>query len=312
MKKLISTKNLKRDEWLEHRKGGIGGSDIAGICELSIYKSPLYVYLDKKNLLPENDGENIAMELGLELEPFLSKKFVKWIKENEGLDVELKEMPFILQDDKIDYFLASLDRWFKHPQRGNCAVELKTTTEFKRDQWAGDLIPDEYFAQVQWQLMITGWQYCYLAFLIGNRIFDVKIIERKENIINSLREKAIEFWEEFIIKEIPPAPIGMTIDEMALKLLYPEELSGEERVLSIEEEAEVSDIIDLIEEQNKIKKETEKEIKKQKQLIKAIIGECEYMKTFDRNITYKTINLKERILPPCSFRKLYISRRKHD
>jgi len=169
-----------REDWLKERKKGIGGSDISGVCGLSNYASPLSIYLDKKDLIPKTEEENIAMELGLELEPYLSKKFVKYMKEKEGLEIELKEMPCILQHDKIDYFMVNLDRYFKHPQKADCAVELKTTTEFRRDKWKGDEIPDEYFMQAQWQLLITGWNYCYLAFLIGNRTFDVKIIKRND------------------------------------------------------------------------------------------------------------------------------------
>lgn len=310
MRKLISTKNLSREEWLKVRKKGIGGSDIAGVCELSSYKSPLHVYLDKKDLLPENGEENIAMELGLELEPFLSKKFVQWIKKTEGLDIELKEMPFILQYDKVDYFLVNLDRWFEHPQKGKCVVELKTATEFKRDQWKGGEVPDEYFLQVQWQLMITGWEYCYLAFLIGNRKFDVKVIQRNEKIIKSLKEKGIEFWEKFVLKETPPAPIGLMSDKEALEILYPEELIGKERTLTIDEEEEILNILGKMEKQNNIKKEAEKEIEKIKQFIKAVIGDNEYMFAGGRTIKYKTIRLKERIVKAYSYRRLYISKKK--
>jgi len=310
MRKLISTKNLSREEWLKVRQKGIGGSDIAGVCELSSYKSPLHIYLDKKDLLPEIDEENIAMELGLELEPFLSKKFVKWIKENEGLDIELKEMPFILQDDKIDYFLVNLDRWFEHPDRGQCIVELKTATEFKRDQWKGDEVPDEYYTQVQWQLMITGFKWGYLAFLIGNRKFDVKVIERNEKIIKSLKEKGIEFWEEFILKEIPPSPIGLTSDKEALEILYPEELAGAEKLLAPDEEEEIINDINIIDEQRLIEKEVKKKIEISQQRIKAKIGDKEYMTAGDRKIRYKIVKMPERILKACQFRRLFISKRK--
>ncbi len=306
MRKLISTKNLSREEWLKTRRKGIGGSDIAGICGINPYNSPLYIYLDKKDLLPETDEENIAMELGLELEPFLSKKFIKWINENEGLNIELKEMPFILQDDKIDYFLVNLDRWFEHPQRGKCAVELKTTTEFKRDQWRGDEVPDEYYAQVQWQLMITGFSWGYLAFLIGNRIFDVKVIPRNEKIIKSLKEKGIEFQKEFIEKNQPPGPIGLKSDEEALKILYPEELPGTEKKLDLEEEKEILKSLELIEIQNKRKDFAIKQIEKAKQIIKAAIGESEYMIAGDKKITYKTIKMPERIVKEYSYRRLII------
>ena len=163
MRRLAKVENLSREEWLKIRRKGIGGSDIAGICGLSNYNSPLSIYLDKTNQMPKDDEENIAAELGLELEDFLSRKFVQRIKKNEGIDIDLKKMPWILQHDTIDYFLVNLDRFFKHPEKGWCPVELKTTTEFKRDAWKDDEVPDQYYAQIQWQMMITGWQQCYLV-----------------------------------------------------------------------------------------------------------------------------------------------------
>ena len=47
MKKLVSTLNLPREEWLRYRKQGIGGSDAGAICGLNPYCSAMQVYYDK-------------------------------------------------------------------------------------------------------------------------------------------------------------------------------------------------------------------------------------------------------------------------
>ena len=44
---LISTLNMEREDWLDWRRRGIGGSDVGAICGISKYKSPIDVYLDK-------------------------------------------------------------------------------------------------------------------------------------------------------------------------------------------------------------------------------------------------------------------------
>lgn len=306
MRKLISTENIPKDDWLVARKKGIGGSDIAGICGLSSYASPLSIYLDKTDQASRDDKENIAMELGLELEPFLSKKFTKWMGEKEGLDIELKKMPWILQHDTIDYFLVNLDRWFEHPQKGSCPVELKTTTEFKREQWRDDEVPDEYYLQCQWQLLITGWKFCYLAFLIGNRTFDVKVIPRNEKVIENLKNKATTYWEENIIKNQPPAPIGLASDTEALKILYPEEYADSVMELTDKEEGEIVDMVAIIEEQDAIEKAAKKEKTKAQQIIKAKIADKEYMVAGGRKITYKTIIVPEHMVKKFQYRKLHI------
>ena len=41
MKKLVSTLNLGKKEWLKYRKGGIGGSDAGAICGLNPYRTAI-------------------------------------------------------------------------------------------------------------------------------------------------------------------------------------------------------------------------------------------------------------------------------
>ncbi len=306
MRQLISTENIKREEWLEARKKGIGGSDIAAIMGMNSFSSPLAVYLDKTGQALKDDEENIPAELGLELEPFLSKKFVSWISKNEGLDIELKKMPFILQDDKVDYFLVNLDRYFEHPTRGSCVVELKTTTEFKRTQWGEDNIPDQYYLQCQWQLMITGWKFCYIAFLIGNRTFDVKIIPRNEIVIQNMRSIATKFWEQSVLENKPPAPIGLQSDAEALKILYPEEFPGNEKILTPAEEKEIIENIEIINAQKVVAKTSKNVSDTAQQKIKAIIGDNEYTRAGSNMISFKTIIVPEKVVKQFTFRRLFI------
>ena len=47
MNKLVSTKNLTKEEWLKFRKKGIGGSDAAAVCGMNPYSSAMKVYYDK-------------------------------------------------------------------------------------------------------------------------------------------------------------------------------------------------------------------------------------------------------------------------
>lgn len=311
MRKLLErTKNeMTREEWLEVRKKGIGGSDIAAIAGFSTYKSPLIIYLDKTDQKVQDEKENVAAEVGLELEPYLSKKFTKWIHDTEGIDIDLKEMPEVLQHDEIDYFLVNLDRWFEHPTRGNCVVELKTTTEFKKDLWVDDEVPDEYYAQVQWQLMITGFKWGYLVVLIGNRIVDVKLIPRNEAFIETLVAKGKEFWEEFVEKEIPPAPTGMDADDTALKSLYPEEEVGSVQEFDGAELEMLMAVMGEIDSWSERNRQAEKELKRLKQIVKWKMGEFEVGYAGDRKITLKTVSISEHLVAATSYRKLYIGKR---
>ena len=58
MKKLVSTLNLDKKEWLRYRKLGIGGSDAGAICGLNPYRTAIQVYQDKiSDEIEELDNE---------------------------------------------------------------------------------------------------------------------------------------------------------------------------------------------------------------------------------------------------------------
>lgn len=73
MKKVVSTLNLDKKEWLKYRKQGIGGSDAGAICGLNPYRSAMQVYQDKTSDKIE-DNDNEAMRQGRELEEYVSHR----------------------------------------------------------------------------------------------------------------------------------------------------------------------------------------------------------------------------------------------
>lgn len=76
MKKLVSTLNLDKKEWLKYRKGGIGGSDAGAICGLNPYRTAIQVYNDKRtNEIEEFDNE--AMREGRDLEEYVARRFME-------------------------------------------------------------------------------------------------------------------------------------------------------------------------------------------------------------------------------------------
>lgn len=300
------TKSDWREKWLAVRKKSIGASESAAILGLNSFNSPLSVYLDKKNLMPEDDSENIAAELGLELENFMRRKFVEWMIKNEDLNITVKEVPYILQHDTIDFFTATLDGIFKHPIKDKCVLEIKTTTEFNRDKWKDDEVPDKFYIQVQHQLMVTGWQWGYLIYLIGNRSIGVKTIERNEEVIKNLIDKGKDFWINFVEKNIPPAPIGLDSDSQALKILYPNEIPEVGIELSGKEAKEILKIIEDIEDEKEIEKNAKNSKTALQQILKAKMKDNEYMIAGDRKITLKTVRVAEHMVKFSQYRKLHI------
>ena len=44
---LASTENMSYEDWLEHRRLGIGGSDASIVCGINRYESPVELWMDK-------------------------------------------------------------------------------------------------------------------------------------------------------------------------------------------------------------------------------------------------------------------------
>ena len=71
---MVSTKNMTRNEWLDFRKCGIGGSDVAIICGLNKYKSQLQLWMEKTGQSePEEAGEPAYW--GNVMEPIIRNEF---------------------------------------------------------------------------------------------------------------------------------------------------------------------------------------------------------------------------------------------
>src|SRR6056297_3409056 len=179
----IDISNMTHEQWLEERRKGIGASDIGAIMGVNPYKSALEVWHDKVKGSKEYE-ENISAELGLYLETWLAGKFAKWFaKENNGVVVEPKRMPYMLQHPEYLFIRCNLDFWFDDPTlMDNSAIECKTTNEFSKKLWDEDELPDSYYLQAQQQLAVTGWKKAYMPCLIGNRKVVVKEIPRNEEI----------------------------------------------------------------------------------------------------------------------------------
>src|SRR5699024_1071832 len=80
--RLVSTKNLEREEWLNIRKQGIGSSDAAAAVGLNPYKSQLELWMEKTGRdaeLPQLDPSDDTSPAfwGTLLEPIVASQYTK-------------------------------------------------------------------------------------------------------------------------------------------------------------------------------------------------------------------------------------------
>lgn len=191
---LVSTKELDREEWLEQRRQGIGGSDAAKVLGVSRWGGPLSVYLEKKGLyIPDDPGEPAYW--GTVLEDVVAREFEK----RSGLRVQRQNKIFTHHD--YPWMLANIDRRIVGQKKG---LECKTASNFMGDEWEGDELPDAYYIQIQHYMAVMGWEACWVACLIGGQRYVQKEVQRNPELINTIIEKEREFWEEHFLKDVPP------------------------------------------------------------------------------------------------------------
>lgn len=208
--------DASREEWHAIRKSGIGGSDIAAICGLNQWTSPLEVWLKKTGRpVPPRIDEALdeAAEMGHELEPVTARRFTK----KTGLPIY--ENPGTLRLPDIPWALVNLDRT---TEEGGIpgVVELKSRSSYALNDWLEET-PVDVQVQVQWQTLLTGWSFGYAAALIGGQRTIVHRIERDEELIDNLLAIGAEFWGWVETGVQPPldgsAATGQLLDRLHAK-----------------------------------------------------------------------------------------------
>lgn len=189
-------------DFITARRSGIGGSDIGAILGVSPYKTALDIYLSKTTEQPEKQGDWLYWGHALET-PIIAR-----FENDHG--VKVQHAPPLFRHSEYDWALANVDGLILDENGHPTAIlEIKTASAFKSGEWgeeSTDEVPLTYIAQVQWYMWICGLQTAYIAVLIGGQIYRDYRIDRDQELIDLMIEKAKDFWENHVLKGIPPEP----------------------------------------------------------------------------------------------------------
>ncbi len=214
-----------RQLWLDERRKGIGGSDVAGILGLSKWASPLSVYMSKVGITQDTSATEY-MYWGNVLEEPIAQEFQR----RTGKIVRRKRA--IIKHRKHPILLASIDRSIVGE---NAGLECKNSGAFNQKEW-DKAVPDQYLLQCQHYNNVLGYDMWYLAALVGGNTFLPFEIPRSQPLIDFMEKKCLEFWENHVIPQIPPAPTHLEIDRNILKDQYKDVMEHSEIVLDKEAE----------------------------------------------------------------------------
>lgn len=282
-------KELSRTEWLNERKKGIGGSDVAAALGLSPWTTPVELYQRKRGECPEQEMTD-AMHFGNVLEEVVAHEF----QGRTGMKVQRVNTSL----KREEWQRANIDRAIVMPEISgtvrvikdaapgarqlttDAILECKTASAYTSALWgesqedeikAGKIvteheIPMYYETQCQWYLSITGCAVCYVAVLIGGNDFRMYKVDRNEDVIAAITEKCRAFWFDHVVAGVPPEPVN--IDDIRALYKRPEPV-----LLEADEQASIA-----YGEYRRIKDEIER-LKKQQEAVAtqlaAFIGDKE-------------------------------------
>lgn len=189
-----STENMTREEWLNDRRRGIGGSEASIVMGVSPWATKRDLYYDKigKNPIkidPEEDNW-VAKQVGNRLEELVAMIFAR----KTGLEVyEDKNMyshPF------YPFMIADLDFVIVFPDGTKGILECKTCNYNSQFKWKDNQVPINYEWQCRHYMAIKNCDVAYIACLYGNNDseFFIRRIDRDYELEEQLIQEEKNFW----------------------------------------------------------------------------------------------------------------------
>jgi putative phage-type endonuclease len=190
------------------RRLGIGGSDIAAIVGINKWLTPLDVYLEKISTEEPYEEERSLIgpnptEWGNIMEPVIIKHFERAVGLNCITELETFVHP------EYPYMRANVDAKVLGE---DALLECKTAGQFMAKEWSslgGDNIPEPYLLQCAYYAEVANVSKVYIAVLIGGNDFRIYNYDRNAALGKLILSKVTNFWENHVLKEIPPEPINL-------------------------------------------------------------------------------------------------------
>ncbi|MBS0585736.1 MAG: YqaJ viral recombinase family protein [Verrucomicrobia bacterium] len=188
MKFLNLTQNTQ--EWEQFRQQKIGASDAPIIMEISPWKTPFQLWLEKTG--QSTSAQNHHMMRGHNLE-----KTARAVFENT---TNLIVFPRVVQSVEHEWMIASLDGI---DMDGKIIVEIKCAGEVDHALAKQGKMPEKYYPQLQHQLAVTGLSKGYYYSFDGTEGVIVEV-EKNHEYITKLVETEKKFLECMQTLSAPP------------------------------------------------------------------------------------------------------------
>lgn len=203
-----------KEEWLQLRKNGIGGSDVACILGHSPFKNSIDIYKSKIEDVEQITSK--AIEFGNDFEPIIFNAFKYKYKDTyEVLDYK----DVIFKNFWNPFLQASVDGVLVNKKTLDVGIlEIKTAQERKSkwyDRYGNRIVPQYYLDQAVHYFNTTNVDYIIFYTLINyeNNTVDrdmefltPRVFFRKdlEEYCRQVFKECYRFWNENVLRKIEP------------------------------------------------------------------------------------------------------------
>lgn len=199
-----------RDDWLEARKQGIGGSDVASLLGLSGFGSPLKVFYQKVEGATEEPTER--MEIGLEMEPVILERWERKSGLFTDRRMEIYDKLIIIKSEDHPWLLHSPDALLLEDGQVIAGIECKNIGT----DHGWDPLPPFYASQVQHGLLCSGLDKWIVLARVGGSRQIVREVYPDLEMQGRIIAEGERFWNDHVLTGIPPDPDGSEADTEAL------------------------------------------------------------------------------------------------
>ena len=238
-----------RAEWLAWRNAGfrVGSSNVGTILGLNPYQTPLDLWRAFMEQPADDDGLNMNLSRGQCMEDGIAH----WFEQVTGNKVIQRsaEISVFHNGEYPDYCECAPDREvFANGREDRPILEIKDT-RIAIDMDNLDTIPQQWFAQIQYQMGMMGRKTAYIAINDGNKSLQWRMFTLDEAYFAEIMTQVIAWVDKHIIEGVQPEPINGA----DVASIYP---------IQAERATETTEVVSLMIEQLKVKKTAIKRLEK--------------------------------------------------
>ena len=223
----------------------IGGSDIAAVLGVSRWRTPLDVYCKLLGVTRATETQTEAAFWGVSLEPNIAQHYGELHPEVRLVgDVRVRHPDHPWATGTPDRIVVGVEEFgqlspmLATKKRGPVAeedcfravlasayygLEVKTAGARSAKFWgeSGQGVPEEYYAQCQWYLFVTGLDRWDVAVLLAGQEYREYTILSDQELHGIMLEAASRFMVDCVARRVPPVPDATDRSAEALKALFP-------------------------------------------------------------------------------------------